>query len=64
MTFKQKEDVTHIEDYFLLDTRFPNFVENLFSEKIRSAVNQNLNKMKTLLEQRNVTLQNGKRVFV
>lgn len=62
ITFSRDEDYTQLEDYFELDTWHPAFLQRLFTGKIRRAVKQNLDKLKTLLETGQVTLQDGRTI--
>lgn len=49
-----------LNDHFEIDLGYPNFLQQMFKSKIRNAVNENLNKLKELLETGNTILQDGR----
>ena len=55
---------TYIRDEWKLDTRLPVLLERIGSGKIKSAVAENLSKLKELLEEGRVVLQDGRQVFL
>jgi uncharacterized membrane protein len=60
MSFIGNGDTTTIVDSWSLDLGFPGLIERFSKDRVRSAVNENLQKLKELLENGNVTLQDGK----
>jgi uncharacterized membrane protein len=63
-TFQMKGSTTHVIDSWNLDTGQPSFVEKLAAGKVKSAVAENLSKLKRLLETRSVVLQDGNTVIL
>jgi uncharacterized membrane protein len=61
-TLYAEGDTTHIRDEWKLDTGRPAVLERLARGRVRSAVAENLAKLKELLEQDRVVLQDGRRV--
>jgi uncharacterized membrane protein len=61
MTFTEVEERTRVIDRWQLDTGHPGFLQALGKGRIRSAVYDNLKKLKELLENGSVTLQDGRR---
>jgi len=57
MTFSEVNNQCLVEDSFTLDTGFPVLLERLFTRKVKSAVKENLTKLKELLETGKTTLQ-------
>lgn len=55
---------THIRDLWKLDTGRPAILEKLAAGRVKSAVAENLGKLKHLLEEGRVVLQDGRRVEV
>jgi len=53
---------THIRDEWKLDTGLPVLLERLGARRVKSAVAENLAKLKELLEERQVILQDGRKV--
>jgi uncharacterized membrane protein len=66
-TFEQEENNNHntlLTDEWELDTGKPAFIERLAGGNVKSAVAENLQKLKQLLETGKVTLQGGRTVAV
>ncbi len=61
-TLEQENNHTLLTDEWELDTGKPAFVERLAGRNVKSAVAQNLQKLKQLLEIGRVTLQDGRTV--
>ena len=61
-TLYEEGDTTRIRDEWKLDTGRPALLERLARGRVRSAVAENLAKLKELLEQDRVVLQDGRRV--
>ena len=61
-TLYAEGDTTHIRDEWKLDTGRPAILERLAGGKVKSAVAENLAKLKELLEEGRVVLQDGRRV--
>jgi uncharacterized membrane protein len=59
-TFQAEGDATHIVDEWELDTGKPALVERLAAGQVKSAVVENLSKLKSLLETGSVILQDGR----
>jgi len=57
MTFSEVNNQCLVEDSFSLNTGFPVLLERLFTRKVKSAVKENLTKLKELLETGKTTLQ-------
>lgn len=55
---------TKIIDHWKLDTGKPAILEKLATRNIRTAVSENLGKLKQLMETGNVILQDGRRVSI
>jgi len=64
MIFSAVAGGTTVEDNFALDTGYPSFLQKLFQGRIRRAVRQNLEILKTLLETGHATLQDGRVVRI
>ncbi|RED93033.1 SRPBCC family protein [Marinoscillum furvescens] len=62
MEFSTECGQTYIKDQFAVSTAYPAVMEHLFRAKIKNAVSENLNHLKTLLETGSTTLQNGRQV--
>lgn len=60
MNFIGNDGTTTIVDSWSLDLGLPGLIEPFSKGKVRSAVNENLHKLKELLENGRVTLQDGK----
>jgi uncharacterized membrane protein len=61
-TLDAKGRTTQIIDEWKLDTGKPTLIEKLAVGKVKSAVAENLSKLKELLETGSVTLQDGRKV--
>lgn len=61
-TLEAKGRTTRIIDKWKLDTGQPRLIEKLAAGRIKSAVSENLNKLRELLETGSVTLKNGNKV--
>jgi uncharacterized membrane protein len=61
---RSEGDSTHVRDLWKLDTGRSAILEKLAGGKVKSTVAENLSKLKQLLEQGNVILQDGRRVEV
>ena len=59
MVFEELSGKTHIIDAWELELGLPGIIEKLSARKVRSAVHENLLKLKQLLESGTVTLQDG-----
>jgi hypothetical protein len=55
-------DTTRLRDEWKLDTGRPALLERLAHGRVKSAVSENLAKLKELLEEFRVVLQDGRRV--
>jgi hypothetical protein len=60
MNFIGNDGTTTIVDSWSLDLGLPGLIERFSKGRVRSAVNENLHKLKELLENGRVTLQDGK----
>jgi uncharacterized membrane protein len=58
----EEGDTTHIRDEWKLDTGKPALLERLARGRVKSAVAENLVKLKELLEEGQVVLQDGRQV--
>jgi carbon monoxide dehydrogenase subunit G len=63
-TLYEEGDTTQIRDEWKLDTGRPAILERLARGRIKSAVAENLAKLKELLEEGRVVLQDGRQVTV
>jgi uncharacterized membrane protein len=61
-TLYEEGDATHIRDQWKLDTGRPAVIERLARGRVKSAVAENLAKLKELLEEGRVILQDGRHV--
>ena len=61
-TLYEEVDTTRIRDQWKLDTGKPALLERLARGRVKSAVAENLAKLKELLEEGRVILQDGKQV--
>jgi uncharacterized membrane protein len=61
-TLYEEGDTTHIRDQWKLDTGRPALLERLARGRVKSAVSENLSKLKELLQERRVVLQDGRQV--
>jgi uncharacterized membrane protein len=64
MILERDEDRTQILDRWKLDTGHLGILQMLAKGRVRSAVEENLGKLKELLEQGSVTLQDGRQVLL
>jgi uncharacterized protein YndB with AHSA1/START domain len=62
LTFQEQAGATHLRDVWKLDTRLPAPLEWLGTGRVRSAVAENLAKLKQLLEEGQVVLQDGRAI--
>jgi uncharacterized protein YndB with AHSA1/START domain len=62
LSLQPQETGTKLEDYWMLDTGQPGLIEKLAGNKVKTAVAENLNKLKVLLETGEVVLQDGRMV--
>ncbi len=60
MTFQAKGEITKLIDSWRLDTGHPGIIQRFARRGVKSAVNENLDKLKELLETGEVTLQDGR----
>jgi carbon monoxide dehydrogenase subunit G len=60
-TLYSEGGTTRVRDEWKLDTRLPALLESLGAQRIKSAVAGNLTKLKVLLEEGEVVLQDGRR---
>lgn len=60
-TLEREGNITHIIDEWELDTGKPALIEKLAAGKVKSAVAENLSKLKSLLETGGVVLQDGRK---
>jgi uncharacterized membrane protein len=60
LVFEEVSGKTHILDTWELELGLPGIVEKLSTKRVRSAVQDNLLKLKQLLETGSVTLQDGR----
>jgi uncharacterized membrane protein len=63
-TLNEEENTTRIRDEWKLDTGRPTILERLIGRRVKSAVAENLTKLKELLEEGRVVLQDGTQVTV
>jgi|SRR5215216_829977 len=63
-TFYEERNTTRIRDEWKLDTGSPAILERLALRRVKSAVAENLAKLKKLLEEGRVVLQDGTQVTV
>jgi len=61
-TLYEEGDTTRIRDQWKLDTGRPALLERLARGRVKSAVAENLSKLKELLEEGRVVLQDGRQV--
>jgi uncharacterized membrane protein len=61
-TLYEEGDTTRLRDEWKLDTGRPAFLERLAGGRVKSAVAENLAKLKELLEEGRVVLQDGRQV--
>ena len=61
-TLYEEGDTTHIRDQWKLDTGRPALLEGLARGRVKSAVSENLTKLKELLQEGRVVLQDGRQV--
>ncbi len=61
-TLYEEGDTTRIRDQWKLDTGRPALLERLARGRVKSAVSENLTKLKELLQDRRVVLQDGRQV--
>ena len=61
-TLHEEGDTTRLKDEWKLDTARPVILERLAGGRVKSAVAENLAKLKELLEEGRVVLQDGKRI--
>jgi uncharacterized membrane protein len=64
ISLKSEGDQTHILDKFDVDTGAPNMVERVLKNRMKSAVLENLTRLKELLEKGNTVLQDGRVVNI
>jgi uncharacterized membrane protein len=63
-TLYEERGTTRIRDEWKLDTGTPAILERLVRRRVKSAVAENLAKLKELLEEGRVVLQDGRQVIV
>jgi uncharacterized membrane protein len=63
-TLNEEGNTTRIRDEWKLDTGRPTILERLIGRRVKSAVAENLTKLKELLEEGRVVLQDGTQVTV
>jgi uncharacterized membrane protein len=61
-TLYDEGETTRIRDQWKLDTGRPALLERLARGRVKSAVSENLSKLKELLQERRVVLQDGRQV--
>ena len=61
-TLHEEGDTTRLKDEWKLDTARPVILERLVGGRVKSAVAENLAKLKELLEEGRVVLQDGRRI--
>jgi carbon monoxide dehydrogenase subunit G len=61
-TLYEEGDTTRIRDQWKLDTGMPALLERLAHGRVKSAVSENLTKLKELLQEGRVVLQDGRQV--
>jgi hypothetical protein len=61
-TLYEEGDTTRLKDAWKLDTARPVILERLAGGRVKSAVAENLAKLKELLEEGRVVLQDGRRI--
>jgi uncharacterized membrane protein len=64
MVFQPESGSTQLLDTWNLDLGLPTFIEKISANRVRSAVQENLEKLKILLETGQVTLQDGRLVRI
>jgi len=62
MVFRDENGSTTLVDYWKLDTGHPGFLQRLAGGRVKSAVRENLTKLKELLESGSTMLQDGRRI--
>jgi uncharacterized membrane protein len=62
MTFEEINGKTRVIDRWSLESGYPRLLQQLARRKVKSAVQDNLLKLKELLEKGRVTLQDGRQV--
>jgi len=62
ITFQDDDGATTLVDHWKLDSGHPGFLQRLAGGRVKSAVRENLTKLKELLESGSTTLQDGRRV--
>jgi hypothetical protein len=60
MIFESDGEMTHITDCWHLDLGVPKLLQPLAANRAKNGVRENLGKLKVLLEEGNVTLQDGR----
>lgn len=60
--FHDEDGMTVIADHWELDTGHPRLLQKLAARRVKSAVRENLNELKELLETGNTILQDGRHV--
>ena len=58
------KDECVLEDHFEMDLRQPKFIQNIFKPNIKKAVEENLLKLKQLLENGVTVLQDGRKSYL
>jgi hypothetical protein len=64
ISLSQKGNRTQLHDNFEIETGSPNMVERLLKSRMKSAVNENLSKLKELLETGITVLPDGRTVNI
>jgi uncharacterized membrane protein len=62
--FESTDDGTRLIDQMSLRTKYPGILENLAAGRVRRAVDENLGKLKQLLENGQTQLQDGRVVYM
>lgn len=63
MEFSEENNTTLIVDRWQLDTGHPGFLQKLAAGRVKSGVEENLGKLKELLETGRTTLQDGRQII-
>lgn len=64
MEFSEEKGMTLLVDRWQLDTGHPGFLQKIAAGRVKSGVEENLGKLKELLETGQTTLQDGRQIFI
>jgi uncharacterized protein YndB with AHSA1/START domain len=60
LIIENRDGNTLLNDRFELDTGYPGIIQNVFKNRVKKAILENLNKLKQLMETGRTTLQDGR----